>query len=83
MPVEWWINRLCEEFPGRLPSEVLREWERAPSGLLETILEMRAFAGVKRHADTAKTQAEMPQGPLSDLLLEIEVEEIERAHDGR
>lgn len=81
--MEWWISRLCEEFPGRLPSEVLKEWERAPSGLLETILEMRAFAGVKRQSDAAKTAAEMPQGTLADLLLEIQAEEIERAHDGR
>ena len=80
MPQEWWISRLCEEFPGRLPSEVLREWERAPSGLLETILEMRAFAGVKRQSDAAKTATEMPQGPLADLLLEIQVEDVETRH---
>jgi hypothetical protein len=72
MPWAWWVSQVCELFPGRFPSECLAEWARSPVGLLEDIAEMRAFAAVWRQAEHARTAAEMPQGPLADLLREIE-----------
>jgi len=37
---------LCEEFHC-LPSQAWREWQRAPVGWLETILDYRAYAAAK------------------------------------
>ena len=77
------LSRLCEEFPGRLPSEILAEMDAAPVGLLETIVEMRAFAAVKRQIDTAKSALDHPQGEMADLILAIQGEEAEAALRGR
>ncbi len=79
MPVEWWLSRLCEEFPGRLPSEVLAEWQQAPCGLLETMCEMRAFAATKQQCDAAKTREDRPRTAMAALVTEIEFAEAEQA----
>ena len=71
VPIEWWGARLCEEFHC-LPSQALAEWERAPCGLLETIIEMRAFAAMKAALDRAETLKERPTGRLADLVADIE-----------
>lgn len=71
MPLAWFLSRLCEEFHC-LPSEALREWERAPSGLLEEILELRAFAHAKQICDHAKEAKDIPQTPMTDLVQTIE-----------
>lgn len=34
---------MCEEFPGTLPSALLAEIDRLPAGLLEEIVEARAY----------------------------------------
>ena len=43
-PFAYYLGRLCEEFPGIAPSELLAERARLPEGLLEEIVESRAFA---------------------------------------
>ena len=74
MPWEWWISRLCEEFPGRLPTEIWAERRRCPEGLLETIAEFRLYAATKVASDRAKTATERPEGAMADLVTAIEFE---------
>lgn len=71
MPWEWWISRFCEEFHC-LPSEAVREWRVAPAGLLETILECRAFAAAKQIVDHARNAKDIPPTPMTALVQEIE-----------
>jgi len=40
----YYLSRLCEEFPGRLPTELLAEKGRLPDGLLEEIIASRSYA---------------------------------------
>jgi hypothetical protein len=81
VPIEWWLSRICEEFHC-LPSEALREWERAPEGLLETILEYRSFAHAKAAVDRAQSKADIPQTPMCDLVQEIEFDIAREELDG-
>lgn len=69
MPWEWWIGRLCEEFHC-LPSQALREWLRVPAGLLESIIEMRAYAGAKARYEFDPKAT----GGLAQLVKELEFE---------
>ena len=62
---------MCEEF-GCLPSAALREWRQAPVGLLETIVEFRAYASAKHAYDTASDAKSVPQTPMVQLVKEIE-----------
>lgn len=39
----YYLGRLCDEFPGRLPTEIWAEKMRLPEGLLEEIIESRAY----------------------------------------
>ena len=57
--------------------------EAAPVGLLEAIVEMRAFAAVKRQIDTAKTALDQPHGAMADLVREIQFADAEAALRGR
>ncbi len=75
--MEWWISRLCEEFHC-LPSQALREWQEAPDGLLETIVEMRAFAATKAAYDAATDKESMPKSPLADLVKELDFGRADR-----
>ena len=56
MPYDLWLSRLSEEF-GCLPSAAIREWQRAPDGLLERIIEARHYA---RHGQTAEARRAQP-----------------------
>ena len=82
MPIEWWIARLCEEFHC-LPSAALREWRQAPAGLLETVIEMRAFVAAKQVVDQARKREDIPQTPMTDLVQAIEFDLAQEALDGR
>lgn len=59
------MSRLCEEF-GCLPSQAIREWQTAPSGVLEDIMELRAFA---RAIQTYQHAQRMDAGPERDRLM--------------
>ncbi len=39
-----YLSRLCEEFPGVLPSAILAERDCLPAGLLEEIIDSRNYA---------------------------------------
>lgn len=75
VPVVWWISRLCEEFHC-LPSQALAEWRQAPCGVLEQILEARAFAAAKHVVDGAKRKMDIPQTPMTALVQEIEYDMV-------
>lgn len=65
------MSRFCEEFHC-LPSAAVREWDRAPVGLLEGLLELRAYAGAYQVYTTAQKKSDLPRSPLIDLVREIE-----------
>lgn len=74
-PLEWWIGRLCSEFPALHPRTAWDEWRRAPVGVFETIVEYRAYAEAKQMtdgADTADARKRLPRTPLFRLVTEIE-----------
>jgi hypothetical protein len=61
-----------------LPSQALREWDRAPTGLLEDIIEARAYARAK----AIYTQNPMAEGELVQLVKVIEFELAQKEIDG-
>jgi len=64
---------MCEEFH-RLPSEILREQARAPAGLLEEILDVRAYTA----AYFAVQAKDTPRGTTpTTSAMEVLVREIE------
>jgi hypothetical protein len=84
MPFEHFLGRLCEEFKC-LPSAAFREWMTAPSDLLETIIQFRAYAQAKNMYDTAKSKRDIPQSPMIDLVRAIDfdlaLEEISQSSE--
>lgn len=76
-----WIGRICEEFHC-LPSQALIEWQDAPCGLLEDIIEARAFAAAKQVVDSTADAKHLPDSPMVALVQQIEfavaAEEIAR-----
>lgn len=60
----------------------MREVQEAPCGLLETILEMRAYAHAKRVVQDARTAKDIPPEPIYHLVHDIEgaiaAEDLER-----
>ena len=71
-----------------MPSVALREVARAPVGLLEEIVEMRAYARAKSLYDGATTvaaQRALPPSPLIDLAREFDFKAAEEdlQSDGR
>lgn len=66
-----WISRMCEEFHC-LPSAAIAEWERAPAGLIESILEVRAFTAAKQVYDRAENKNQIPDEPLVQLVKELD-----------
>jgi predicted lipid carrier protein YhbT len=79
---------LVDAFPGRFPSEILSELRRLPVGLLEEVLEAKAYRQAKEMVDAAKTeeaQKRLPKTSLFTLVKTIEidlVEEWRREHRG-
>ncbi|HXG56672.1 MAG TPA: hypothetical protein VNJ03_14945 [Vicinamibacterales bacterium] len=84
MPFAFWIGRLCEEFTC-VPSVAYREWLHAPAGLLEDVIEARAYARAKEMtdaADTSEARKRLPQTPLFQLVKEIEFALVRGEIDG-
>lgn len=52
------INRVCEAFPGVLPSQAVRELDDDPEQTVLTILELRAYAAAKRAYDGAANKVD-------------------------
>lgn len=78
-----WIWQLCEAFPGALPTELYREWQRLPPGFLEELLEVRAFASaVQAYQANGGKLENLPPSRLLTMVQEIEFEEAERAMRG-
>lgn len=66
-----------EAFPGRLLSEILAEERRLPVGLLDRVLEAKAYMHAKAivdAADTAEARKRLPTTPLFGLVDAIEFE---------
>jgi len=69
-PFAYYLSRLCEEFPGTLPSEMLAEIDRLPVGLLEEIIESRAYA--RAHAANAANVPDWHKSPIRTRAMHIE-----------
>jgi hypothetical protein len=61
------------------PSTALREWQRLPVGLLEDVIEARAYARLKAAYDSATTPAARSALPATPLLDLVKVITFERA----
>jgi len=72
------LSILCESF-NRLPSEVLKEVDEAPEGLLEEIVEARAYAQIVQTMKDHPT--DVPDSELGRLAQEIEFDLVREARD--
>jgi hypothetical protein len=75
---------VCEEFPCLSPSTALREWQRLPVGLLEDVIEARAYARLKAaydHATTPAARSALPATPLLELVKVITFECVQAEID--
>jgi hypothetical protein len=80
MPWELWLGILCEEFPGRLPTEILAEEQRLPAGLLDTVVLYRSYKRAKRTldaADTTEKRQALEKSRLYDLVEQVEAAIVE------
>jgi len=75
-PIEWIISRVCEEFHC-LPSQAEAELDNPDSIALE-IIQLRAYAKTKAQIDRAKSEDDMPDGPMVDLVFDIQAELFQR-----
>ena len=73
------MSRICEEFPGTLPTRALWELEHDPDQLVLTIMQLRAYARTKAAMDRAKTAEEAPTGALADLVMDITTDLVREA----
>jgi hypothetical protein len=85
MPFTLWVGRLCDEFPGRLPSELLAEWQRLPAGFLDEVMEARAFVRTKTLLEAAPEPDKVPETPMlqivKDVIEAVADEDLARAQD--
>lgn len=80
-----WLASRCEAFPGRFLSEILAEEERLPVGLVDEVLEAKAYMHAKGMTDAADTPAarkQLPTTPLFALVKEIEFDLAEEEMHG-
>lgn len=84
-PEEWLLSRLCEEFPGCLPSQLEDEPLRPLLRILEYRGYARALQTIEDHAaamraGTAKPD-DLPTGPMIDMVFEVQGEKIRMAEE--
>ena len=77
MPWDWLISRVCEEF-GCLPSAAVRELMDDRDHLALDIMESRAYVRTKEAVARARTEADMPDGPMVEQVFEVEAELLRR-----
>lgn len=70
MPWEFQIERLRQMFPGRLPSELMAEWQGLPVDTIERMAEYGAYA--EAHGCLGLPFKERPKSELMDLAERIE-----------
>jgi hypothetical protein len=73
-----------EAFPGRFFTEILTELQRLPVGLLDEVLEAKAYRQVKAMVDDADTPAarkRLPKIPMVGLVNEIEFALVNEARE--
>lgn len=71
-PFEHFIGRLSEEFGGALPTVIMAERARLPTGFLEQIIEYRSYAATKQAYD--RQQNPKATSEMWDLVKLIEFE---------
>jgi hypothetical protein len=76
-PFACYLGYLCDQFPGRLPTEILAERDRLPAGFLDEILDSRHY----RRAYDAWNQNPKVEGELVDLVKAITFEFVQEQMD--
>ena len=71
----WFLSRICEEF-NCLPSAAIQEWEDQPAGLLESIIDMRAYAAAHRIYRSPGFKPDHLSTAMHQLLLEIDTADL-------
>lgn len=69
------MSRVCEEFHC-LPLAAIREIERDPDRLAEMIIVFRDYARAKDVVDHAKKANDIPDVPMTDLVVRHQIEII-------
>jgi hypothetical protein len=84
-----WLAGLCDAFPGRFPTEILAEMSRLPVGMIDDMLEAKAYRQAKDmtdSADTADARKRLPKTPMFNLVkqidMELAAEALEKARRG-
>ena len=78
-PFAAYLGSLCDEFPGRLPTEILAERDRLPCGLLDEIIASRHYV----RAYHAWHQNPKVEGDLVDLVKAISFELVQDEIDAQ
>lgn len=77
---EYWIGRISEEFGGALPTAVMEEVDRLPSGMLEQIIQDRAIArAIRVYQQDPKATGDI----LVDLVRLVDFELAQEAIDAQ
>jgi len=63
------LSRLCDEFPGVLPSRLLWELEHDPDHLVLQIIRVRDYRKAMQLVAQAKTEDDLPASPLIDSVI--------------
>lgn len=73
------LSRICESFRCT-PSEAQREIDRDPQ-LVFAILETRAYEQVRSQVLNAQKEEDVPKGPMTDLVVDIEFELLQERNE--
>ena len=64
------LSRLCEEFPGVLPSRLLWELEHDPDHLVLKIIAVRRYSRAMELVAAAKSESDLPKTDLVNDVIE-------------
>lgn len=78
MPDDWFYSLVCEAFHCT-PAEAVEQ----PSELTLNIMEDRAYADAWRIVRDAKTEDDVPQSPMVDLVVEFQSERMKAERERR
>lgn len=61
-----------------MPSEAIEALENDVGGLVQTIIQMRAFSFTKHQYENATKIENMPTGTMAELVVDIEFESVKK-----
>lgn len=72
--LEMVLSRICQEFPGCLPTRVLWELENDPDQLVLQIIRIRDYERVKSMVDQAENESKLPKTPLVEQAIQMRLD---------